>query len=103
MRFDAYIDIKIALGAIGDGFAMLTQANRRAVINAGWDFQINRLALGLRTLTFTDGADFFRNFALALTLRANRRLLNIAKNRAHHIGHLAAAAALRAGFKITAR
>src|SRR4051812_32619046 len=50
-----------------------------------------------------DRADFFWDFAAALTFGAWRRLLDIAENGAHDVGDLATAAAVIASFHIITR
>ena len=92
------VDVQVALGTVGNGFAVFAQADGGTVVDAGWDFQVDGLLFGLRAPTVTDAADFFRHFTATFTGRANGSLLNITENCSGGGQNLARAAALVTGF-----
>lgn len=103
VRLDAHIDVQITLWTIGDCLAVLTQSNGRPIINAGWNFEANLLALPLSAFTMTNTAFFFRNLTGAFTFRTDRRLLDVAKHGPHDACNLAGTATLIAGLHLVAR
>jgi hypothetical protein len=82
---------------------VLAQTYGGAVVNTGWDFQLNRLGPTLGTFAPAHATGFFGLFALALALWAHHRLLYVAKHRSHRLHNLPVALAGVARFELVAR
>ncbi len=62
------------------GFALFTQADGSAVIDAGWNFDYDSLGFTFCAPAVTNGAFFLGYLTFAAALWADRSLLDVAKN-----------------------
>lgn len=97
------IDIEVAFRPVSDGFAVLAQPDGSPVVDAGRDFELDGLLLGLGALPAADGADFFRDLAGAAAFGTEAGLLDVTENSTCDISHLAGAFTFVTGLQFVAR